>query len=490
MTNGHVIPGRRLLVIAGVALALGALLALAFATGRPAAAGPIEEIVDLNLPIKVEETRDVPKRVVRDVQGQGASITQQATPTPTTLVGNTGQANASPATFGSANDRTVPFTTGTNSLGYKLTSVDFQFGVAGAASHFTVKIRKEHTAGSADRPADGSNNLVGTLSRTAALTVGNNSFTAAGAGLDLDANTTYFLILDSVSSPTPEASATTSSNWDSGEAAGWSIVNKMVFRSASSAAWMGNSQLDTSGRKLKFAVNGYSKTPVLVSAEITGAKLTLNFDNNLDTTSGTAASAFTVKIDGTSHTPSAISISARQVTLTVPEATHDQTVTVSYVKPGTNPLKSSDGVDLTDITDQAVEHTVIDRLSQPPRAPITVTYDGQQFEAKAFSAERGTLYDYFEAECTGLQSVASDRDYSFFMEFDTPSGPREFRVMARNGWKWVAVQNANGDITGTRPMSIRECASNKLYQRQAFCEQYADRQGPNEQKVCPTYRTW
>ena len=237
-----------------VALALGIALTLLVAARPVAADGPFGFLV----PIVLEEFRTPPDIIaddlpsVRDVQAQQTS---------TKLIGNTGQANASPATFGAANDRTVPFTTGSNSLGYKVTSVDFQFGVAGTTSHFTVKIRKEHTAGSADRPADGSNNLVGTLSRTAALTVGNNTFTAAGAGLDLDANTTYFLILDSVSSPTPEASATTSSNWDSGEAAGWSIVNKMVFRSPSSAVGMGNSHLDTSGRKLKLAINGHAKTP-------------------------------------------------------------------------------------------------------------------------------------------------------------------------------------------------------------------------------------
>ena len=128
----------------------------------------------------------------------------------------------------------------------------------------------------------------------------------------------------------------------------------------------------------------------------------------------------------------------------------------------------------------------IDPLSQPPRDPIYVTYDGQQYEVKAYSAHRSTLWDYFESECTRLRSVSDPyRDYSLW---DADGR----RIQASNGWKYVYVQNSQGDVTGTRPMYISECASNKVYQRQAFCNNYTTGQlaPSNEDNVCPDYRTW
>ncbi len=58
-------------ILVPVLLVLAATGAFLFAAS-PAAAEPIDEIVDLNIPIEVEEYRDAPKRVLR--QGPGDSV--------------------------------------------------------------------------------------------------------------------------------------------------------------------------------------------------------------------------------------------------------------------------------------------------------------------------------------------------------------------------------------------------------------------------------
>ena len=104
MTDRHAIPGLRLLVMAAAALALLAAAGAFLLVTSPAAAGP--PIDDLNLPIELEETRDVPKRVVRGVQGQGASITAQ---TSGTLVSNMNVTGGTTVTISGPSKRAQSF---------------------------------------------------------------------------------------------------------------------------------------------------------------------------------------------------------------------------------------------------------------------------------------------------------------------------------------------------------------------------------------------
>ena len=102
------------------------------------------------------------------------------------------------------------------------------------------------------------------------------------------------------------------------------------------------------------------------------------------------------------------------------------------------------------------------------------------------SPNRSTLYDHYVSQCTHMRSVSDPyRDYSLF----NADGRR---IQARNGWKWVEVQNAAGDVTGTRPMTISECASNAVYHRQSFCssEDLRNRNGHIWDDICPDVRTW
>ena len=115
--------------------------------------------------------------------------------------------------------------------------------------------------------------------------------------------------------------------------------------------------------------------PLLSTATVSGATLVLTYDEALDTGSTPTASAYRVKVSGGSGAggassgaaPSSVSISGSAVTLTLATAvTHGQTVTVSYTKPGTNPVQDSVGNDAAALTDRAVTNTAT--------APTVSTY--------------------------------------------------------------------------------------------------------------------
>ncbi len=346
---------------------------------------------------------------------------------------------------------------------------------------------------SAGSSGPGSTLTGGGLNEPAGLTTGiDNDFNAPGDGIDLAANTTYYIFIDlSAQNSNVFWKSTASNDENANPAAGWSVGDASYSRMVGSTG--GWTKLDNN--KMKIKVFGYAKTePALTGAQINGASLALNFDRDLDTSSVPAAGRFTIAAVGNTHTATAITISGTQVRLTVPAVKAGQFVTVSYSKPGSNPLKGVNGVAVAAFSGKVVTNNTpppppkspSDQAPTTIRPPITYTENGETREVGVFSADRDTLYNYFVSECTHLKSVTSDRDYSQFWEING----RRIRTQARNGWKWVWVQNANGDVVGSRPMTVSECASLKLYQRQAFCAKYADRQGSNEQKLCPTNRNW
>ena len=89
---------------------------------------------------------------------------------------------------------------------------------------------------------------------------------------------------------------------------------------------------------------------------VDGATLTLTYDEPLDTGSTPAASAFTVRVAGTARTVSDVSVAGRAVTLTLaaPAVTGDQTVTVSYTVPSSNPIQDIAGNDAAALTNRDV----------------------------------------------------------------------------------------------------------------------------------------
>ncbi len=451
----------------------------------PPQARTVVEPPRVTAPPQVRKVVD-PPRVLRDVTTRDVTGQQE---TSVVLVGNNEEADAT-GNLGFNRDRGQPFTTGNNSQGYRLTKVQIASDTTLATvGNYSVSIASAGSSG------PGSTLTGGGLNEPAGLTTGiDNDFTAPGNGIDLDANTTYYIFIDlSAQNSNVFWKSTASNDENANPAAGWSVGNASYSRMVGSTT---TTWTQLGSNKMKIKVFGYAKVvPALTSAEINGASLALNFDRDLDTTSVPAAGRFTIAAVGNTHTATGITVSTRQVRLTVPAVKAGQFVTVSYSKPGSNPLKGTNGVDVAAFSGQVVDNKTPAPPPKSPdspqdttrttvRAPITYTEDGETREVTVFSADRDTLYSYFVSECTHQRSVPSAlRDYSWF-------NADGHRMAARNGWKWVEVQNANGEVTHTRPMTISECASLKMYHRQAFCAQYADDQGPNEQKICPTNRTW
>ena len=156
------------------------------------------------------------------------------------LVGNTSAVNH--AAGSSTADLAQAFTTGPNSGGYKLTSVEILLGaVIGPSVTYDVSINTN----SSGEPGTSLGSLTGT-----ALTAGTlNEFTTTG--IDLDASTTYFVVFaPSANGASP--AVTYSNSEDSGSADGWSIANDSLGRTRNPVgAWV------AVGGSLQIRINGH-----------------------------------------------------------------------------------------------------------------------------------------------------------------------------------------------------------------------------------------
>ena len=152
-----------------------------------------------------------------------------------TLVANTTQTDGGDASL--ANDHAQAFTTGSNGTGYKLTGVDLELELSsGNAPTYTVKIFRSNEVGGSDVPFGEVGELTqqGTLTSSAGLV----RFTHTPPGLDLIAETTYFVVLDVTAGATANAKAgrTSGKGEDSGALAGWSIADQRLHRGASATS--------------------------------------------------------------------------------------------------------------------------------------------------------------------------------------------------------------------------------------------------------------
>ena len=280
------------------------------------------------------------------------------------LVSNLGQANGGSGTVGGF-DKAQAFTTGANSGGYTLTSVDLKLGaVTGSTNVYTVSIWSSNSSG---RP----NSSLGTLTKPGSLTSGNNTFTASGSGIDLSASTPYLVVVDGTSGDLLVRnvnSAASANAEDATSATGWSIGDDSLFRTASSTgSW------STFSESMYIRVNGAAKTgtdttaPAFASAAANGASLVITFDEDLAAAASLANSAFTVKktASGGSEATVALStsvapvISGTTVTLTLGTAlvSTDGSVKVTYTKPTTgsaNKLVDAASNETATFTDQTV----------------------------------------------------------------------------------------------------------------------------------------
>ncbi len=115
-------------------------------------------------------------------------------------------------------DHAQAFTTGSDSDGYTLASVDIYFSKVFPNPTYSVGI---WTSGLGGRPSI----PVGSLSLPATLVVGTNRFTTSG--IDLDAETTYLVVVNVDNDSFDTIHYTASSNEDTGGTSGWSIDNSL-----------------------------------------------------------------------------------------------------------------------------------------------------------------------------------------------------------------------------------------------------------------------
>ncbi len=195
----------------------------------------------------------------------------------TVLVSNTGQSNAGQTSV-NPSDHAQGFTTGQNTLGYSLTSIELGVGVASGSGTLTVTVRGDDGSG------DPGGNTLYTLNNPANVAAGLRMFTAP-AGASLSANTQYFVQMvfaPNGSASYPQWDNTTSSLQDSGSAIGWSIRNGRHVRTPGSTGWG-----STNFTVLQIRVNGQIRAPAApmnLSATPDDGQVTLSWTNPANNT--------------------------------------------------------------------------------------------------------------------------------------------------------------------------------------------------------------
>ena len=122
----------------------------------------------------------------------------------------------------------------------------------------------------------------------------------------------------------------------------------------------GIAQLGVSGGLAEAGVTNIP--PVFVSAEIgtvANDKVVMTFDKALDETSVPATTAFSLSGITGSPSVSAVAISTLYVTLTLSgDGNQNDTITVDYTKPGSNPLQDALNVEVDDFADETVTNNI------------------------------------------------------------------------------------------------------------------------------------
>ena len=156
------------------------------------------------------------------------SFTDQRVSVPytTELVSNTYQPDGQSSKF--TFDHGQQFTTGGNSGGYSLQTVTLDINQMHIRDlpEFAVEI---WTSSANNRPVS----RVGTVTAPASDRRGILHFTASGTGLDLDASTKYFVVVDVTNDTSVDVTRlqkTPSNDEDAGAATGWSIGDGSLYR--------------------------------------------------------------------------------------------------------------------------------------------------------------------------------------------------------------------------------------------------------------------
>ena len=201
---------------------------------------------------------------------------------------------------------------------------------------------------------------VATLSNPSSLGPHPLRFTAP-ANTMLTAGTEYFVVLTGGGS-TASVRGTNADAEDPGAVAGWEVYNGLAWRD--SGTW--NFDVEV----LRINIHGFeSGLPEFSSATVNGKALSVTFDQNLNTGSAPAGSAFTVTATppgGTARTIAGTGTATisgtkigetRTAHVTLASAVDaGETVTVAYTKPASNPLQDTGGYAVKDFSAKTVRN--------------------------------------------------------------------------------------------------------------------------------------
>ena len=188
------------------------------------------------------------------------------------LVSNTSQSGFGGTPVG-AYDHAQGFTTGKNTLGYVLTSIELQVHTAPANGTLTVSVRE----------ADGqdpSDTVLYTLTNPSNLGTGLRKFTAP-ANSSLSAETTYFVHMTfavGLNPTQPQWDLTDRTQEDSGAYAGWSIANERHSRVTGATGNWGT----PNNARIKIKVKGENRAPAApanLTAAVGDGQVTLSWDD-------------------------------------------------------------------------------------------------------------------------------------------------------------------------------------------------------------------
>ena len=213
----------------------------------------------------------------------------------TTLVSNTGQ-TADPASIGDTSDRAQAFTTGANSGGYTLSSVEFISrdldGDDAAVSVCTVDLNGFPTS------------TCTTLTAPSSFAVGTLEFTG---NMTLAANTTYTLLLATPGGESLQMGSTSSASEDTGGATGWLIDDAYDFKHFDEG--VGVWRTTTAGKSFRIAVNG-----TVVGGTTLSTDATLS-DLELEDNTGTAITLTPTFVSGTTSYTAMVANSVDEITI-------------------------------------------------------------------------------------------------------------------------------------------------------------------------------
>ena len=171
-------------------------------------------------------------------------------------------------------DHAQKFTTGSSSLGYRLSSVEAQLSSFDPAISYTVTVRQDSSG------SPGS--VVATFTKPSfSAYTGNRvlTFSAPSTGVTLAADTNYFIVIDVTSVPDGSAAGwpvTQSQNEDASKADGWTIDNKHRLKLPSQENWQDN--VITSILKLR--LNGEAIPMPGVTITESGSETTVSEDGS------------------------------------------------------------------------------------------------------------------------------------------------------------------------------------------------------------------